>query len=389
MRVLQVHNRYRDPGGEDAVADREGAALRAAGHDVVRYDISNTASTATTVASLAMAPWNQVEASRIASAIGRVEPDVVHFHNTWFRLSPSVIKAASDLGVPTVMTLHNYRPLCANAQFLRNDKPCMDCLTVGPTSALKYRCYKGSLATTAVASATQAMARRRGVWTQHVDRFIALTGFARETFASAGFPEDRIVVEANRVEDPGPRAAPPSASNTVLFVGRLDTLKGISLLCERWSDAPSAFELRVIGGGPLEAELRQNYPDIHFLGQRPASEVAELMRSSRAIIIPSIWYEGLPNVVVESLGHGLPMLISSTMAVSDDLGGLGSDWIFRVDAEDEWRRVFHLLDSGQQVDALSLRERKLFSERFEADDAASLLGVYESAIAERASRTTP
>lgn len=387
MRVLQVHNRYRDPGGEDVVVEREAAALEAAGHKVARFEASNQGSPPSIASSLSVAPWNRSQAGRITKVIDDFRPDIVHIHNTWFRLSPSVIRAASRTGMPTVMTLHNYRTLCVNALLLRDDRPCELCITDGPSAAMRFRCYHGSLALTGVASATQATARRMGVWATDVDRFVALTSFAKDVFERGGLPSDRIVVEPNRIPQPDPRTSRASESHSVLFVGRIDGLKGIDILCREWTRAQPNLGLRVLGSGPMHDSLAEQYPSIAFLGQITAEAVRTEMLSARALIVPSIWHEGLPNVIIEALGAGLPVAISSSTAVSHDLPPPMSRLAFDPHSPKDWDQVLSELQSNAAVDELSAAAVHLFNDRFADDNAESLLAVYAEAVASRQERS--
>ena len=120
MRVLQVHTRYREPGGEDAAVEADRQLLRAAGHQVDVVEASNPQGRLAAAGALATSWWNGHAADRVRDLAVRLRPEVVHVHNTWFALSPSVIEALSDLGIPLVMTLHNYRLRCA-AGFERFD----------------------------------------------------------------------------------------------------------------------------------------------------------------------------------------------------------------------------------------------------------------------------
>ena len=121
MRIVQVHNSYTHAGGEGTAVEREYADLLAAGHDVTQHAATNDLPAGAKAAALARAPWNRSEARRLTATLERVQPDVVHFHNTFFALSPSVIGAASSAGYPTVQTLHNYRPVCINEFLLPFD----------------------------------------------------------------------------------------------------------------------------------------------------------------------------------------------------------------------------------------------------------------------------
>ena len=127
-----------------------------------------------------------------------------------------------------------------------------------PWHGLRHRCYRGSAAASAVAAGTIAVNRAVGTWERHVDLFLALTEFGRGLFVRGGLPEDRVMVKPNSVPDPGPRANAPSASRTVLYVGRLSEDKGVLRLLDAWKEAAvPGLELVVVGDGPLRHRGRR------------------------------------------------------------------------------------------------------------------------------------
>src|SRR5882724_11083678 len=134
MRLLLVHNRHREPGGEDRVVDAEAQLLRSAGHDV-GVEIWANPTGVHTLSAFARAPWNASAAREIASLVSEARPDVVHVHNTWFAMSPAVLPAIHDVGVPLVMTVHNYRLMCADHTLFRDGAICRDCVGRGPWRA--------------------------------------------------------------------------------------------------------------------------------------------------------------------------------------------------------------------------------------------------------------
>ena len=387
MKILQVHNLYRVGGGENVVLDRDRAELEAAGHEVVRHTQPNEGSVSDTVLSLAMAPWNPLEARKISMVLDEQQPDIVHVHNTWFRMSPAVIRAASRAGYPIVQTLHNYRWLCVNGEMLRDGQLCRDCVTGNRSSAVRHGCYRDSTPLSIVAATTGAVADRRGVWKRDIDRFITLTPAAKDLFTSWGFPKDRLVVRPHRIDDPGERASSPSQSDTVLYVGRVTDIKGVARLCAAWSRSERPYRLVIVGDGPIEARLRSSYPDIEFRGRMGPDEVLGLMRQSRALMLPTEWEEGFPLVVVEALATGLPVALSSIAIVRDYVARIGPEWVFDVFDDDEWERVFALIADDAAVDRAGVAARGEYVADFAPDGAASLLAIYEDAIRHRSLRT--
>lgn len=388
MKILQVHNRYRQHlGGEAAVAAAEAAVLRSAGHEVVEYQESNPEETLPTVAQVLASPWNRRAAARLRAVVEAERPDVTHVHNTWYRLSPAVFPVIRQWS-PVVMTLHNYRLVCPNAMLLREGRPCELCVeTRNPWHAVRYRCYRNDPVLSAASAATIAFQRRRGTWDTDIDLLLALTEFARQRFVAGGLPEEKVAVKPNFVADPGGRAAAPSASDTVLFVGRLSHEKGADVLIDAWERArPSGLRLEIMGEGP-EAERLAERPvsGIELLGPRPPAEVHERMKAARALVLPSIWYEGLSMVLLECLAAGLPVLASRLGAMPEVLEPLGPDWLVPPNDPEALARSLHLLEDDAAVDSASVLARARYEERYTPERGlADLEAVYA-----RATRSWP
>lgn len=383
MKILQLHNEYRIHGGENVVLDRDRADLEAAGHEVVRYSVTNQAVAANTLGALALAPWNPREAKNVERIIEAERPDVVHVHNTWFRLSPASIAVASKLGLPIVHTLHNFRWLCVNGEMNRNGVTCRDCVSSSRLSAIRHRCYRDSVPLSIVAAVTGEVADRRSIWSKHIDRFIALTPRARELFSTWGFPEDRIAVRPHRISDPGARSAPPSQSDTVLYTGRVSEAKGVEDLCRVWTSRPRPNKLVVIGDGPIAGDLARAFPDVSFVGHLELDDVIARMRRSRALILPTRGEEAFPLVVVEAMACGIPVALSDVALVRDYVEQVGSGWTFDVQQRSEWERVLSLVEDDEAVDDGGARAREIYEQNFAADGARSLVAVYEEAIKHR------
>ncbi len=382
MHILQIHTRYRQRGGEDAVVENERRILTAAGHEVDVWSPMNPESAVDGAKSLAMAPWNPLRRREVAQLVSGRRPDVVHVHNTWFAASPSVIDAVASAGCPVVMTLHNYRLVCAGAELVRDERPCELCVGRGPWSAVRYGCFRDSRPASAISAATIAFNRWRGTWSESVARFAALTEFARGRLVAGGLPSDRVGVVPNFVADPGSRSTPPSSSNTVLFVGRLTNAKGVRTLFDAWERlGPTGLRLRVVGSGPLEEELAARaLPDVEMLGWMPAEQVREEMLSSRVLVFPSEWYEGMPMTLLEAFAAGLPVLGSDIGSVAEIVGSLGSDWLVAPGSADGWAMALRAL-TDDRIDAAGSRARQIFeTSHTETAGLARLEALYRGVI---------
>jgi glycosyltransferase involved in cell wall biosynthesis len=317
MRVLLAHNFYRStaPSGEDTVYREERALLERNGVEVIPYerqsDELDTAGVLTLARSALHASWSNSVARELTSLIARTRPDVAHFHNTFPLISPSAYGACAAAGVPVVQTLHNYRLICPGAMLYRDGVPCEECVGASLLPALRHRCYRDSLPATASVVNMLWSNRRRGTYSSLVQRYVALTEFARERFIAGGLPADRIEVKPNALTSPS--QAGSGEGGHAVFVGRLSAEKGVHTLIDAWRALPD-IRLKIAGDGPmraqLEAQANRHGLNVEFMGRLERSRVAEVMGDASFAVVPSQWYEGFPMVVVEAFACGTPVVAS-------------------------------------------------------------------------------
>jgi glycosyltransferase involved in cell wall biosynthesis len=318
VKALLVHNHYQHEGGEDRVFAVEGALLASRGHEVVRYEDDNDRiEEMGRVRAAASAFWNPSAYRELRRRIRDERPDVVHFHNTFPLISPAAYYAARAEGVPTVQTLHNYRLMCLMGMAHREGRPCEDCFGRAVAwPGVLHGCYRGSRAGSAVVAGMVASHRFVGTWRDQVDRYIALSEFARDKFVAQGLPAEKIRVKPNYF-DPDPGVG-EGRGDYLLFAGRLVPEKGVETLLEAWKALDGAAGLVIVGDGPLAplvAAAAERDPRIRRMGWMSREELMALMGEALAVVVPSVCYESFPLVLVESFATGTPVLAS-------DLGSL-------------------------------------------------------------------
>ncbi|MFQ5616442.1 MAG: glycosyltransferase [Anaerolineales bacterium] len=384
MTILFVHNYYQQPGGEDRVFETEAALLESNGHRVQRYTLHND--DIDTMHPLAVAGetlWNRRVYREMREVIRRVQPRIVHCHNTFPRISPSVYYAARAEGIPVVQRLPNYRLFCAAAFFFRQGQVCEECLGKAiPWSGVVHACYRGSRVGTAVVAAMLVAHRALRTWQKMVDVFIALTEFGRQKFIEGGLPADKIVVKPNFLyPDPGPG---PGGGDYVLFVGRLSPEKGIETLLAAWRRLRGQIPLKIVGDGPLASlveEAARQRPDVEWLGRLPKEPVLSLMREAQALVFPSIWYEGFPVVIVEAFAVGLPVVASNlgNMASLIEPGRTGVHFS-PGDPDDLVGRIEWLLAHPAKAAAIRAQARAEFEAKYTAGrNYQTLMEIYDTA----------
>lgn len=325
MKILLLHNAYRQRGGEDVVVEAESELLAAAGHTVFRETVSNDTIVGARdgLGLLLSSGYNRSSAEWLTRRLAETGAEIVHIHNFFPLLSPAVHEAASLHGAAVVQTLHNYRLLCAAGTFLRQGNVCEKCLAGSRLWGVAHRCYRHSLPGSLAVANMQRTGMQRGIWHQHVHRFIALTDFARGKFVAGGLPADRLAVKPNFVAavEEG-----QEARGGGLFVGRLSQEKGGHILLEAWKALPQ-HHLTIIGDGPERSALeRLAGPNVTFLGALPKDQVISHMRRAAFVAVPSIWYEGFGLTVIEAFACGTPVVASriGSLAelVDDGVNGL-------------------------------------------------------------------
>ena len=385
MRIAILHNRYREPGGEDAVVAAEVQLLRSRGHKVAEITVSNAEvlerGLVHTLRTLQRSAWNTDAYRRAREAIRRHRPDVVHVHNFWFSLSPSVFGAAAAESVPTVMTLHNYRLICPGALLMRGGEICERCIGVSPWRAVPRACYRNSVAQTALVACMIDSNRRRGTWDRLVDAYIALTEFSRRKFIQGGLPAEKIYIKPNCLsEDPGPAG---SSGDGAVFVGRLSREKGVHVLLNSWKS--ESTNLTVVGDGPERSALEAyaaRLENVEFCGRLKHAYAVEQIKKARFLVMPSLWYETFGRTIAEAYACHRPVVASRLGAMAELVDDGSTGLLFEPgNADDLASKVRFLIENPRECERMGEEARADFEENYTAEaNYHKLVEIYERAM---------
>ena len=384
-------------------AERE--LLRAHGHVVECYSRKNDDLGGMSSLTLARQTlWSDRTSHELAKWIHSFRPDVIHAHNTFPLISPSLYWAAEHAGVPVVQTLHNFRLMCLNALFLREGKVCEDCMGHVPWRGVARACYRGSRAASAALAGMLTLHRGLGTYRNKVARYIALNEFCRGKFIEGGLPAERVVVKPNFVDwaeglpHPNPDETtkqltkPASGQVTaylpwgagerkgLLFVGRLSVEKGVATLAKAMAQLSDAT-LRVAGDGP-EARLLDRVPGVTRLGNQPGEAVRAEMGRAMALVVPSIWYENFPRTIVEAFACGLPVIASRIGALADIVTDGKTGLLFEPgDPRDLADKLAWALAHPARMAAMGRNARAQYEVEFSAEvNYRRLMEIYDEAI---------
>lgn len=328
MKILMLHNRYLLPGGEEQSCAAETALLREMGHEVELLEednrrIEELGQERTAVRTI----WSRESYGRIQDRLRAGRHDILHVHNFFPLWSPSVYYAASRCGVPVVQTLHNYRLMCANALFFRDNAICQVCLhQFIPFSGIAHACYRDSRAASSVVAAMIGFHKVLGTWKNRVQVYVAVSEHARETYIQAGLPAEKIAVKPNFLH-PAPEPG-PGGGGYALYAGRLSPEKGILTMLSAWKSADCPLPLKIAGSGPLQdvvTDAARLTPTIEYVGSKPLPELLQLMGQAEFLVFPSESYETMGRTIMEAFAAGTPALVAAVgppaaMVVPDETG---------------------------------------------------------------------
>ncbi len=365
MRILFANYRYFVSGGPERYLFNASAALEARGHELIPFSVDYTRNVATPYSRYFVDPSGGRDAvyfkeqrntpktvlktlSRVFYApdveravtrlVHETQPDVAYVLHYLRKLSPSLLVGLKKAGLPIVVRLSDYQMLCPQAHLLKDSKPCRLCMGGNLLPSIRHRCVQGSFAASAINAAATWFHRMRGYF-DLIDVFVVTNPFMKHMMLSAGYPEKRLRLIPTFVDTETFRPVPASArGNYIAFAGRLEFIKGAHVLLEAFANlrqtrADVNWVLKLAGSGDecYMKSLRQRTQDlgiqdsVDFVGDLNTSALAEFLARARLTVIPSLCYENLPNVLLESYACGTPVMASAIGsldgAVVDDITG--------------------------------------------------------------------
>lgn len=393
MKIVVVHSRYRSaaPSGENRVVDQEVAALRGQGHEVELFERRSDEIEGWPAIRKATLPatvvWNGQARKDLRALLRAHGPDVVHVHNTFPLLSPSVLYACRDTGIPVVATIHNYKLACASGDFFRDGSVCHDCADGGSAGAIRHGCYRGSrVATAPVALAVTA---HRRAWRTMVSAYICISAAQQKLLSGVGLPAERVFVRHNMI--PARPVRKVVRRPVIVYAGRLDVAKGLPVLMSGWDRYLSGrdqagLDLVIAGSGPLDDTVRawaSTRPSVRIVGQLDPDACAAEMAAARAVVLPSAWEETFGLAAVEAMAQGVAPLAAAHGSfpelITDGVDGV----LFRAGDPAALAAALADADANDKAfDEYGAQARKAYEQRFSPGDSlAALLGIYEYAIA--------
>ena len=402
MKIIQVHNYYKQTGGEDVVVKAELELLQSKGNTVVTYYKNNEdiCGLVSKVQTAFKTLWNHAVYKEFVKLLQDERPDVVHCHNAFPLISPSIYWACSKENIPIVQTIHNYRLLCLNALLLLKDKSdkyniCERCVKKSfKFPGIINRCYKNSFFGSLVLAKMLYIHKLIGTWNNKIDKYVVLTDFQKEKFIKAGLPNEKITVKPHFIKVlEAEKSFDDNYGDYAVYVGRLSKEKGCDIAIKAWkllkekSDS-DLIKLLIVGDGEEKENLEKLADNLGiqssvlFLGKQPYTKVLSLLQNSKCLIMPSICYESFGLTIIEAFSCGCPVIASDSGNTASIIDNNQNGLLFSMgNHQDLYTKLNTLLTNNELSKRISTNAKKSFEQKYcEDTNYEQLIKIYDSAI---------
>lgn len=412
MRILLVNYRYFISGGPEKYMFNIKKILEENGHEVIPFSVHSNKNVDTEYSKYFVEPigsrddtyfedskktprviWQMLTRSiyslevkkAIQKEIKEVRPDLVYIIHFVNKLSPSVITGAKQMGVPVVLRLSDYFLLCPRFDFLSQRKICEECLTKGYGSCIKKRCVKNSLFASCIRVLSMKIHGIINVY-KDVDAFITPSRFLKKKLSENGFDENRIhciptfTTSKTKADD-------VTIGDYGLYFGRITEEKGVDTVVRAYELLPD-HRVKIMGDDTTEEALRlkqyvkeHKLINIEFLGFKGGEELEKIIKEARFTLIPSIWYDNLPNTALESFQYFKPVIASNIGSLPELVTDGFNGCLFKPGSAEELAEKIRLFDDDKNVKIMGENSRSQLKEHFsQKAHYDKLMGVFESVI---------
>lgn len=403
MRILLAHNNYIIAGGADVFYHEVGRVLEANGHEVAYFSCQedgldtpwaeyfpiaqpyNSGGAVSRALGVPAIIYNRKAKAQMARLIADFKPDVIHAFSIYVRLTPSILDAAREAAVPVVLSCNDYKHICPNYKLFHHGRVCEDCKGGRFYNALRNRCCHDSLAVSAVSTIEAYVHDRLNLWCKNVDCFLFASRFMAaktEEFWGKGhvaidFLRNPFNAQAHHV--------PLNAGEYILYFGRLIDEKGVDVLIEAARHAPDV-PVVIVGDGPDRAALNiaaETLENVRVVGPAWGESLKTWLRGARAVVVPSLWHENFPYVILQAFAAGTPVLGAHRGGVPELINDGPHGWLFDpLDAGTLSALMIHVAGlPDEEIIGMGAATQRYVAEQFnDATICAQLERTYRNVI---------
>ena len=369
MRFLLVHNNYGKYSGEEAVVDKMAAMFQSHNHTVCFYRLTTEGARDTIsdkIKGFTAGIYSHSGVKGIKKILRKEKPDIINVHNLYPFISPAALFECKKAGIPVVMTVHNFRLICPTGLFMRNGKPCEQCLDrKNEWSCIKYNC-EHSIFKSIGYTLRNVYARWTKAYLRNVDMFACITEFQKKKLIEAGYDKNKITVIPNSID--APCSYTPTTGGYIAYIGRLSYEKGYDLLVEVARKHP---EIKFCFAGAQREKNNTEIPkNVEFKGYLQKKELSKFIQESRFIVIPSRCYEGFPMAILEAACHGKPAIAPNHGGFTEIIGQ-GENAIGKLfepsNTDDLDKQIAELWNNQTLIEELGEKAFKKLKEHYDSE----------------------
>jgi glycosyltransferase involved in cell wall biosynthesis len=381
MNIVQIHNHYRYNGGENVNFKKICKLLKSHNHNVLTLErqSSNIANSIGKIRAF-LSGINSLDANNdMRHIINFKSPDIVHVHNLYPLISPSVLYECKQNNIPVVMRCPNYRLVCPTGVHLRNNKICELCCGGKEIWCILKNCRNDIFESLSYAI-RNFIARKRRIFLKSITYYLPPTNFVKNRLIDAGYPKDRIIVLPNMVSLPDSFSIPP-IGEYIAYVGRISPEKGIETLIK--AAERTDLDLKIAGDySSLPGILKHKSDKINFVGHLTKNQLEEFYKNARFLVVPSNWYEPFGLVIAEAMGLGLPVIGSKIGGISEIIENGLTGFLFEPGNHNDLAKKIKILWNNPDLcRKMGAKGRKKATQEYsESTYYHSLIKIYEKAI---------
>ena len=399
MKILLVNYRYFISGGPEKYMFNITKKLEKEGHEVIPFSIKSNKNKETEYEKYFVNPIGNKDAvyyddvkktpksivqmlSRsiysfetkraIKKIIKDTNPDIVYILHFVNKLSPSVIKGAKEMKKPVILRLSDYFLLCPKFDFLYNGKICEDCLKKGYQSCIKKKCVKNSLFASVIRVLSMKIHQFIKIY-HHLDGMVTPSAYLKNKLEENGFNYvdiHHIPTFSNQKENVNTN----EVGKYGLYFGRISVEKGVEQIIQAYEKLGNSYQLKIMGDDTTEEAVRlkkyvtaHDIKNIEFLGFKTGEELEDVIRKSRFILVPSIWYENLPNTILEGFAYGKPVIATNIGSLTETIKDGENGFLFNVGDINKIVENIKALDNEELVKEIGKKNIKEIETTYSVD----------------------
>jgi glycosyltransferase involved in cell wall biosynthesis len=411
MKIVISNYRYYLSGGPERYLFTIMDALQAHGHEVLPFSLKSPFNVPTAYESEFLSPvsgngaaqyydyrkdlptllkvldrqFYSLEAFYKAWSFGRRHgPDLIYSLKYMNKMSPSVPDGFRASGKPVVVRISDFGMICPQTHLYSGNQVCNACVTGSLFNAFRKRCVMNSRTAGLVKGA--ALATHRLLKTRdRINAYVFPSRFTMQKFVEAGFDEARLHYIPTPVDA---RNIVPeyTADGHILYFGRVVKEKGVQHLLAAYralsGDKPALKVVGISSVTPYVKELTEEYREATFLPFIGKEELPEHIRKALCVVIPSVWYDNLPNVLLEAYAYGKPVIAPGHGCFPEVVKDGETGLLFAPgDVEDLREKLAWAIAHPSAMKAMGQRARAYVEAEFGVDrHYEALMAVFQSVL---------